>query len=908
MRSLRRFLMRMANLAAKRRQDERLKEEIDEHLALQTAENLRDGFPPAEARRQALLKFGAVQAIQEEYRAEGRVLFIDTLLQDLRYALRMLRKNPGFTMVAVLTLALGIGANTAIFSVVETVLFRPLPFSGADQIVRVESTKDGVPVNPNGSGRPGGPSAMDMRDFARSNHSFENMAVYDTWRKNVSFGGQETQPEQMWVGLVPGAYFQILDVKPIMGRLFTPDESVVCKCYVAAISAQLWNTRYRGDRTILGRNIRINDEPYAIVAVMPDAIPEWMESKTVQIWTPFGFADTAGDIWTEAGRVGRGSYSLGRLKPGVSIEQAQADLATIAAGLAAAHPVDRGIGVALERLSETRAHDLRPMLFLLMGAVSLILLIACVNLANLLLARNSVREQELAMRAALGAGRGRLLAQLLAETLLLSLIGGGVGLVVARMGVASLTRIHPDNLPQLASIGIDWPVLMFTVLVSLITSLFFGLGPALTGARLDPVNALKLGSRAGTPGSRARRMRNVLVVMEMAMSLMLLVGASLLVQSILRLERQPLGIRQDHLLTGHFYLPGVRYPDSRSVTRFSDQFADRVRVLPGVLEASVTTIYPPNYNWMQMLGIPGHPATRIQDIPSAKFGLTDAHFLRTLGIPLMRGRDFAESDSATSPPVALITQALERKYFSTQDPIGLRIHIGPPQFLHIPPGADITDSADVTIIGVIGDFRNNGLASPPEPQIIVLYSQHPVVNYGFKDIAIRTASNPRQLVPEIARQLHAMDAEMPFAQVETIEQIVEQQTGSQRFTTLLLGLFAAAGLVLAAVGIYGVVSYLLARRRRELAVRVAVGASAANVLWLVLREGLQMAASGAAIGLIGAWAAQKLISKLLFGISPLDPLTFAGSAVFLIAVVMAACWVPARRAARVDPCMALRAE
>ena len=908
LRSLRRFLTRLGNFAATRRHDERLQEEIEEHLALQTAENLRAGLPPAEARRQAILKFGAVESIKEEYRAERRILLVDTLLRDLRYALRMLRKNPGFTLVAVLTLALGIGADTAIFSVVESVLFRPLPFPRPDQIVRVISTKDGAPINPNGSGRTGGPSAVDMRDFAQDSHSFENMAVYDTWRKNVSFGDRQTQPEQAWVGLVPREYFEILELKPILGRLFTPQEGDVCRCYVAAISAQLWNTRYGGDKAILGQQIRINDEAYTIIAVMPDVIPAWMEAKAVQIWTPLPFVDPSGDLYGEAGRAGRGFYSLARMKPGVSMEQAQADLATIAARLAAAYPIDRGIGVALERLSETRAHDLRPMLYLLIGAVSLILLIACVNLANLLLARNSVREQELAMRAALGAGKGRLVAQLLAETLMLSLIGGAVGLALARIGVASLTRIHPDNLPQLASIAVDWRVLLFTVLVSLTTSLLFGLGPALTGARLNPANALKLGSRSGTAGWRAQRMRNVLVVMEMAMSLMLLVGASLLVQSILRLERQQLGIRQDHLLTGHFYLPGVRYPNPGAITRFSDQFAERVRALPGVVEASVTTLYPPTYNWPQMLDIPGRPPAQIQDIPSAQFGVADTHFLRTLGVPLVRGRDFAESDSATGPPVALISQQLARRYFPAEDPLGRRIHIGPPQFLHIPPGADITDSADVIIIGIMGDIRNSGLASPPEPQIVVLYSQHPLVNYGFKDIVVRTAANPRLLVPEITAQLHAMDSDMPFAQVQTIDEIVEQQTGGQRFTTLLLGLFAAAGLVLAAVGIYGVVSFLVAQRRRELAVRLAVGASAGNVLWLVLKEGLQMAAIGASLGLLGVWASQKLIARLLFGISPVDPLTFAASATFLIAVVMVACWAPAWRAARVDPCTALRSE
>ncbi|HTC33113.1 MAG TPA: ABC transporter permease [Bryobacteraceae bacterium] len=908
MRTLRRFLTRLLSWAAQRQHEERLQAEIDEHLSLQAADNLRSGLPPSEARRQAMLKFGAVEAIKEEYRDERRILIIDILLRDVRYAFRMLAKNPGFTMVAVLTLALGIGADTAIFSVVESVLFRPLPFSTPDRIVRVESTKDGALVNPNGGGRYGGPSALDMQDFARNSHSFENMAVYDTWRKNVSFSDRQVAPEQMWVGLVPRAYFEILDMKPMMGRLFTEDESGVVKNYIAAISDRMWRDRYGSDPAILGRKITVNDEPYTIVAVMPDVIPEWMESKAIHIWTPVGFANISEDGVTEAARGARGFYSLARIKPGVSMSQAQADLATIAARLAAEHTADRGIGVALETLSETRAHNLRPMLFLLVGAVSLILLIACVNLANLLLARNSARQQELAMRAALGAGKGRLVVQLLTETLLLSVIGGGIGLLLARIGVTSLTRIHPENLPQLASIGVDWRVLTFTLVLSLITSLFFGLGPALTSVRSNPGEALKLGSRSGTAGSRAQRMRSILVVMEMAMSLMLLVGASLLIQSILRLERQQLGIRQDHLLTGAFYLPGIRYSAPAAITRFSDQFADRVRALPGVTEASVTTIYPPNYNWTQMLEIPGRPVTRIQDIPSAKFGLTDSHFLRTLGIPLMRGRDFAASDNAGSPPVALINHELARRYFPTENPLGQRVHIGPPEFLHVPPGTDITDSADVTIIGVIGDFRNSGLASPPEPQIIVLYSQHPVVNYGFKDIVIRTASNPRLLAPEVARQLHALDPDMPLAQVRTIEEVVEQQTGSQRYTALLLGLFAAAGLILAAVGIYGVVSFLVAQRKRELAVRMAVGASARNVLWLVLKEGLQMAAVGACVGLIGVWAAQDLMNRLLFGVSPVDPVTFAGSAVFLIAVVIVACWLPAWRASRVDPCMALRAD
>jgi putative ABC transport system permease protein len=878
-------------------------EELRSHIQSRADDFERSGLPRAEAEHRARIEFGGYQKFKEECREAQGTHFLESLIQDLRFGLRTLRKSPGFTLVAVLTLALGMGANTAIFSVIESVMFRPLPFAGADQIVRVYSTEHGVRV-----AAAGGPSPMDMRDFAQSNRTFESMVVYDTWRKNVSFSDIQGEPQQMWVGLVPGAYFEILDVMPVMGRLFTADESYVGKHYVAAIGTRVWRTRYNSDKGILGRKILINDEPYMIIAVMPDEIPEWMDSRDVQIWTPLKFADLSGYQWTEAGRGGRGWYSLGRLKPGVSLAQAQADLATIAAALATAHPVDRGIGVALEKLSDTRADNLRSILFLLMAAVSLILLIACVNLANLLLARNSVRERELAMRAALGASRGALIRQLLAETLLLSLIGGGFGLLVANIGVATLAKTHPDDLPQLASIGIDWRVLIFTILVSLATSLVFGLGPALTGVRLNLAESLKLGARSATAGSNPQRMRNVLVVLEVAMSLMLLVAAGLLIQSILRLQRQQLGILQDHLMTGHFYLPPIHYPNPGAITRFSDQFADRVRVLPGVKDASITTIWPPNYNWPQMFEIPGQPLTRTQDIPWAQCGFVDSHFLRTLGIPLMRGRDFAESDSATSPPVVLISQELARRYFAKQDPIGLRIHIGPPSFMNVPLGANTTDSSDVTIIGVIEDFRNNGLAAPPEPQIIVLYSQHPLVTYGFRDIVIRTAADPHMMVPEIARRLHAMDADLPFAQVRTFDEIVDQQTGSQRFTTALLGLFAVAGLALAAVGIYGVVSFVVAQRRRELAIRIAVGASIGNVLWLVLRQGLQMAAIGASIGLIGAWAAQKLISGLLFGISAVDPLTFVGAAVFLLAVVMIACWVPAWRAARVDPCIALRAE
>jgi predicted permease len=873
-----------------------LEREIASHLELAAEEQQESGLSPEESCYAARRAFGNKTLVTEDVRAIWSLSWLEGFVRDLRYGARALRKNVGFTAVAALTLALGIGANTAIFSAIDALMLRPLPFREADQLVRLYATKNNSPI---GFGA-GGPSPLDVRDYAQASHSFQKLVAYDTWRKNVSFADSGGEPEQMHVGLVPAAYFEVLGVQPVLGRLFTDEENQEGKNYVAAISTHLWNTRFANDPAILGRKIRINDEPYTIVAVMPDVIPAWMEAG--EVWSPFAF----NQVWSEISRGGRGDEALGRLKPGVSLKQAQADLSAIAAELAAAHPVDQGIGVAIERLADTRVGALRPMLFLLMGAVSLILLIACVNLANLLLARNSARQRELAVRAALGAGRGGLLRQLLAETLLLSFLGAALGLAVARSGLAALIRMNPLNLPQLDSMSVDWRVLAFTLVVSLITSLLFGLAPALSGTRLDLVDALKQGGRSGAAGPRSQRMRNLLVVSEMAMSLMLLVGASLLVESILHLERQSLGIRQDHLLKGHFYLPGARYPDPGALTRFSDEFARRVRAVPGVIEASVTTVYPPHTGWIQMLGIPGHPATRIEDVPTAGFGLTDAHFLRTMGIPLLRGRDFAESDNSASPPVALINQEFSRRYFPAEDPIGRQIHIGPPPFLQLPPGASNTDAADVSIIGVIGDFRNAGLARPPNPQIIVLYSQHPLVNYGFKDIVIRTASEPRLLAPEIGRQLHQLDADMPFAEVQTMDELVEQQTGGQRLTTILLAAFAAGGLALAVVGIYGVVSFLVAQRKQELAVRMAVGASHTAVLWLIMKQSLGIAVVGATLGLVAAAAAQRLTSGLLFGVSPLDPITFSTAAVFLLAVAAIASAIPGARALRIDPARTLR--
>ncbi len=890
-----------------RRQTEReLEEELRLHIQLRANELERSGFKRAEAERRARIEFGSQERFKEECRDAIAGGFIDALLRDVRYSVRMLVKNPGFTLMAVATLALGIGANSAVFSAFDSLLLRPLPFEAPDQLVRIYSTKNGVPIQ--GTGNPGGPSPLDVRDFAQSNHTFEKIVAYDTWRKNVSFSNSGGEPEQMRVGLVPGDYFNVLRVRPIMGRLFSEDENQFGRHYVAAIDKRLWKERYGGSGAVLGQNIFINDEPYTIVAVMPDAIPEWMEPARpggIDIWTPFASAN----LWSESSRGSRGDAALGRLKRGVSLQQAQTDLATIAAALAAAHPIDQEVGVALVKLADTRVGTLRPMLFLLAGAVSLILLIACLNLANLLLARNAMREQELAMRAALGAGRKTLLRQLLVEATLISLIGAAAGLGVAQIAVSTFREIYSTNLPQLVSLQIDWRVVTFTLFLCLLTTLFFGLVPALKATRLDLIEVLKQGSRTGSSSRSTQRIRNLLVVTEMGMSLMLILLASLLIQSIARLERQSLGIRPEHLLKAHFYMPPARYPDSAAITRFCDQFAMRLRALPGVTEATVTTLYPPTNGWRQMLDIPGHPVSRIQDAASAEFGVTDAHFLTALGISLVRGRDFAESDTGATQPVALINQEFSRRYFPNEDPIGRQVHIGPPKSLQIQAGAANTwDDADVTIVGVIGDFRNRGLVLAPQPQIIGLYSQHPIVNFGFKDIVVRTAAELRAVSREMASQLYALDPDMPLAEVQTFDEVIQHQIGDKRFTTFLLSAFAIVGLILAIVGVYGVVSIVVSQRKQELAVRIALGSTRANAVALVLRQALRTAATGTMLGLAGAWAAQRLIRGFLFEVSPVDPITFIGGAIFLLAVATAASLVPAARAMRIDPAQLLRQE
>jgi predicted permease len=889
--------LRLKALVKRRQLDRDLEEELRFHLAMRAEKYEAGGMSPDEARYTTHRRFGNATSLKEVCREMWTFTSWEAFWQDLRYGARMLRKNPGFTLVCVLTLALGIGANTAIFGFVNAVLLRPLPFPEPDQLVRIYSTKGGaeIPTSP-----------LDARDIAAESHTLESTALYAVWPKNVSGLPFAADPEQGYVGMVQSGWFDLLRIRPILGRLFTPDEDQPGRHYVVALSEGYWRSRFGADPHVLGQLMRINDEGYSIVAVVPDAVPSWVTaSASVSLWTPF--VPYAG-LWEESNRGNRGFSLIGRMKPGVSLGQARADLGTVAASLAARYPADRGISAAVHPLIEMRVGSARPVLMMLLGAVGLTLLIACANLANLLLARNASRHREIAVRAAIGAGRRALVRMLLAESLALSIAGGGLGVLVASLASAALVRFHPRRLPQLASTTLDWRVLLFTFAVSLLAAVLFGVLPALAGTRVNLVDALRSGGRSGMGGAGLQRLRRALVVSEMALSLMLMIGAGLLVRSILNIQNQDQGFRTERLLTAHFYLPPARYPQGGgAITRFTDEFSQRLRALPGVQEATIAAFFPPTGGWEEMFTVDRHPATSIDAVPEARLNTVDWRYRATLGIPLVRGRDFTESDTEATRPVALINQTLARRFFSGEDPVGQQMHLGPPESV-LRPSESGHPYTQFVVVGVIGDTRNRGLALSPEPEITALFRQTPDLNNGFKRLMIRTAVDPHGLDTALRRELRSLDPDVPITDIRTMNEILSEQASDTRFTTLLLGALAALGVLLAIIGVYGVVSYLIVQRTHEIGVRLALGANRKDIVWMILRQGLLMALLGSGCGLLGAFAAQHSIAGLLYGISALDPLTFSAAALLMLLIAVLACTIPARRASRIQPMFALRDE
>ena len=808
---------------------------------------------------------------------------MQTLWQDLRYGVRMLSKHPGFTAIAVLTLALGIGANTAIFSVVNAVLLRPLPFADPEQLVAV------LAVNVRSGGEQfGGASPADFLDWQTQNSSFASITAYSGG--SVIMAGAEGAG-QFAAARVANGFFEVYSARPLLGRTILPEENMVRGDRVVVLSHRLWQRRFGGDPNIVGKTFTIGGRSTTIVGVMP---PEFKEPIYAEAWTPLLM-----DSGEMKPRESRYFTVAARLKPGVSLQQAQAELDVIANRLAAAHPeTNANWGVRLVPLHERGVTSVRPALLVLLGAVGFVLLIACANVANLLLARATARHKEVAIRTAMGATRGRIVRQLLIESLLLALIGGAGGLLLALWGVDAITGLVPSDwrFPRLDESRIDVAVLAFTLGVSALTGLLFGLLPALKASNPNVYEALKETGRSSTAGLRLQRLRGLLVVSEIALTLLLLVGAGLLMKSLLRLQQTNLGFDPQKLLTVNVIPPLTqKYRQDEQRALLYQRILEQVGTLPGV-ESVAASSGPPlaSFGLNFAFEIEGR-ATDPSDKREAFYSAISPGYFRTLGIPLRAGREFTERDTKDALPVAIINETMARRFLPNTDPVGKRIKIK-----HY-----MSEPVSHEIVGVARDAKQMTLGDATEIEMYVPHQQHPWLGTA---LVVRTKVDPTSIIPAVGRAVASVDKDQPVSDAKTMEQLISESVAQPRFYTLLLGIFAGIALLLAAVGIYGVMSYSVAQRTHEIGVRMALGAGRGDVLRLVVGQGMILTLIGIAIGLTAAFALTRLMSGLLFGVSATDPVVFAGIALLLAVVALLACFIPARRATKVDPMVALRYE
>jgi predicted permease len=811
-----------------------------------------------------------------------------TLWQDVRYGIRRLAHSPGFTIVAVLTLALGIGANTAIFSVIDAVLLRPLPFPDPGRLVAVET------VDTIHGGISEDASYPNFFDWRNQNKVFSRIAAF---RDNAFTITGVPQPLHLSGELVSSGFFSTLGVAPQIGRLFLPEEEKAGHEAVI-LSHELWQSEFHGDAAILGRMITLNGRGYTVVGVMPPDFHFPFIAPPVQLWATIA-SDAEGRSPMTAQRGAYLVQVIARLKPGISIAEAQADVSRIAANLKSQYPNTNSDAGGARILPELKlmVGDVQPALLVLLAAVGLVLLIACVNVANLLLARSMARQKEMAVRCALGAGRGLLVRQLLTESLILSLVGGAAGLLLAGWGTSGLVRLVPDNIPRIARIGVDGPVFLFALAASIVTGILFGIAPAFHSAKVDPIESLKESGRSLSDGVRHDRFRNSLVVVEMALALALLVGAGLLIRSFARLERVNPGFNPQNLLTFSVSPPRTRYPVEQQVI-FFDRLLRRLEELPGVRQAGAILPLPLGPNRIDIgFSIVGRPTTP-ENRPDAQFRTVSPGYFHLMGIPLLEGREFTPQDTRTSTPVIVVSRAFAQQFFPGQDPVGHRII----------PGASDHPAETIPpyeIVGVVGDVRASNLGKKPEPEYYVPYSQ---IMFGGYSIVLRADMAPEGLASAVRGVVRGMDPDVPVYDMKTMDQYLSTSVAQPRFSMLLLAIFAALALVLTAIGLYGVIAYSVAQRTHEIGIRIALGAGPGEVLRQVLGSGARIALLGVACGTAGALAATRLLRSLLFGVSASDPETFAAVALLLFAVAMLACYIPARRATRVDPVIALRQE
>jgi len=809
---------------------------------------------------------------------------MQTLWQDLRYGGRMLLKQPGFALIAIVTLGLGIGANTAIFSVVNGVLFRPLPYADPDRLYWVTIDRQDL-------GNRFTLSNADFRILKQHNQSFEKLAAVTGERMNLT-GGRE--PERIASLRVSADFFAALGAQPEMGRTFLADEDQPGKPLVAVVSHSLWQRHLSSDPEPAGRTISLNDRIYTVIGVMP---PDFRLFRSVDVWPIM-------QVNPPKRRGPFGMRLVAKLKPGIDEQQVRAELTALRDQAEREWPdPQNGSGLArwsyaAEPLKEVITGNLRPVLLVLLAAVGCVLLIATANVANLLLARASTREREMAIRAALGASRFRLLRQLLTESVLLAAAGGTLGLLLASYGIDLLLKLEPGNLPRMNEVGIDRGVLIFTSCVALLSGILFGLVPALQISRTNLNESLKEGGRSSTETRGRKRLRGLLVVSQTALALVLLAGAGLMIKSFVRLQQVNPGFNPEGMLTVQVAPPQTRYGEKHKRVSFQRELLERVRSLPGVQSASTSNSVPPeNVGDVDVFEVAGQPVPSDQNRPLAERLLLSPDHFRTMGIPLLSGRDFSSADDGDAPSVAIINRTMAQRYFPGGDAVGGRIHFG-----DFGP-----DEPWITIVGVVGDVKNNGLSAEDAMTIYGPYEQN-LWSWGSISLFLRSSSTPESLTSGVRDAVQAMDKDLPIANIKTGEQLLYDAVGRPRFHTLLIALFAGLALLLAAVGIYGVISYSVAQRTHELGIRLAVGARPRDVLFLVMRQGMMLTLTGTVIGVLTAFGLTRLLTSLLFRVSATDPLTFAGVAIVLVAVALLACWIPARRATKVDPMIALRYE
>jgi putative ABC transport system permease protein len=870
-------------------------DELRFHLEMRQRDYESRGLPPEAARAAARARFGDPAHVQQTLRTHDRDRErrrhrrerMHDLLQDLRFGLRSFRRAPGFTLVAVLTLALGIGATTAIFSVVNAVLLRPLPYRDAERIVMVwmDNRPQNMPEDIH--------SWPNFADLRTQSAAFARLAAYRRGGYNLTGGCAEgtCEPQRVNAAVSTADLFAVLGTTPALGRPYTADEETPGRDNVAVISHGLWTRQFGGDPAAVGRTVRLNGRERTVVGVMPRGFA--FPAADTDVWVPLALSPEA--------REQRSSYSLyvvGRLAPGTTLAGARADVGTVWNRLTQQYPTAfRDYGVNLVPLPEqVVGRALRTALWVMLGAVGAVLLIGCANVANLMLSRAAARQREVTVRVALGAGRRRLVQQLLTESVLLAAVGGAFGMLLAWGGLRALTRLAPADIPRLDEVGVDGVVLAVAVVVIVAAGVAFGLVPALHASRPDLAGTLRESARGGTGGRQGNRTRHLLVGAQVALVVVLLTTAGLLTRSFVRLQQVQLGFRPDHLLTLRVSLPAAKYPDDPQRLAFYDRLLERTRALPGVQGAAATSSIflsqTPNSTIFRIEG--RTPAPGEEGIETPIDAVTPDYF-RVMGVPLVRGRTFSAQDGPTAPAVVLINEHMARRFWPGEDPVGRRIRYGGAQ----------SDAPWMTVVGVVADMRRTGLDAPVRYETFVPLAQ--AADPGMT-VVLRTTGEPLALAAAARAAVRAADPDQPVYDVRAMDELLSERVAQRRFSMTLLGTFAALALVLGVVGVYGVTSYVVAQRTREVGLRLALGAPPAHVVRMVVRQGMRVAAVGIGVGLVGALGVGRLLTRLLYEVSPLDAATLAGATLVLALATLVANYIPARRAALVDPIESLRSD